>query len=266
MDNITPTGTTKERGETHGGDGGYLQEIRKFEAYEAVPLPLILTHLKAGSDRPSRNCICKPASGAHHKQPTVLLKPKEKYTILIDIDNTMNDWDRQFRQAAHTYTDPEERLHYCMEDNLVGELLKSLPDHFRELKGFWKSMPMAEGCRDAVLEMMELGYDVYFLTKPDSKYLGRSCEEKAEWLERLFGAQFKSHMIPCCDKTLVKGHVLIDDNPTTSKGSRNPEWTQVYYCQPYNASQEGLRLCEWKDWKEVLPIPVAALPEPAMDA
>eukprot|EP01055_Gregarina_sp_Pseudo9_P001252 Gregarina_sp_Pseudo_9__1251@NODE_182_length_3802_cov_18_335902_g168_i0_p2_GENE_NODE_182_length_3802_cov_18_335902_g168_i0NODE_182_length_3802_cov_18_335902_g168_i0_p2_ORF_typecomplete_len236_score27_33NT5C/PF06941_12/1_6e33HAD_2/PF13419_6/0_00058HAD/PF12710_7/0_0087Put_Phosphatase/PF06888_12/0_22Hydrolase/PF00702_26/0_2_NODE_182_length_3802_cov_18_335902_g168_i0270977 len=215
-----------------------------------------------GPTTPSRNCICSQQGDAGH-QHRIAKDGKLEGTILVDMDNTLNDWDAQFRRVMSVlYSDfkfasPENRRRYCIEQNYPPEWTDKILDLTR-LQGFWSTMPPAPGAVEAMHEMAQSGLNVWVVSAPDSFLTGKCAKEKYEWIETHLGPEWKNRLILTQDKTLIHGDLLIDDKPDASTGCRaSRAWRHVAYCQPYN---EGAlcptavaRLHRWSAWKEVIP-------------
>uniref|UniRef100_A0A8C5RE55 5',3'-nucleotidase, mitochondrial n=1 Tax=Laticauda laticaudata TaxID=8630 RepID=A0A8C5RE55_LATLA len=82
-----------------------------------------------------------------------------------------------------------------------------------ESKNFFMELNPLPGAVEALKEMAELeATEVFICTSPIKKY--RYCPyEKFAWIEKHFGHEFLEHVILTRDKTIVSGHVLIDDRP-----------------------------------------------------
>lgn len=208
----------------------------------------------------STNCLHDPATRGRRSERLDLAPDEKLYgTVLVDMDNTLNDWDAQFKWLMRRFhpnvelLEPSQRDQYSIERNY--------PEEHREricaltsLKGFWSTMPVAKGAVRALNEMLARGIDVRIVSTPDEQYTGRCAQEKFEWLETNFGAEWKSRLILTSDKTLVKGTCLIDDKPTAMLGVSDPSWKLILFCQPYNrtVSNAAGTLHSWDEWLDTL--------------
>lgn len=100
--------------------------------------------------------------------------------------------------------------------------------------GFFTDLKPIEQAIDSV-NKLRVEFDVYILTRPS--IMNPLCyTEKRIWIEKHFGIEFCENLILCCDKSLLKGDYLIDDN--------------------YWPDFEGIQLTfgneEYKDWDQVL--------------
>lgn len=60
------------------------------------------------------------------------------------------------------------------------------------------------------LNHLQKYFDVWILTRPSIHNL--SCyTEKAQWIRKYFGMDMQAKTIMCVDKSLLKGHFLVDD-------------------------------------------------------
>eukprot|EP01053_Blabericola_migrator_P006252 Blabericola_migrator_1__6251@NODE_3152_length_2001_cov_47_706825_g1974_i0_p1_GENE_NODE_3152_length_2001_cov_47_706825_g1974_i0NODE_3152_length_2001_cov_47_706825_g1974_i0_p1_ORF_typecomplete_len195_score16_35NT5C/PF06941_12/1_9e13HAD/PF12710_7/0_0029Put_Phosphatase/PF06888_12/0_0048HAD_2/PF13419_6/0_018_NODE_3152_length_2001_cov_47_706825_g1974_i011841768 len=141
---------------------------------EVVPL-----HLPA---IPTRNCVCQEA----HHEPGAGEGRSMKGTILVDMDNTLNDWDSQFTRLMKylepnfPFVEPEQRREYSIENNYP-ESLRAQILSLTSLRGFWSTMPVAPGAKQALSEMADSGLDVWIVSAPDPDLTGRCAMEKYEW-------------------------------------------------------------------------------------
>lgn len=104
---------------------------------------------------------------------------------MIDLDDTV------FKYSEHKRKFPE--LQYPQNQ----------PDFFYSLEPF-------EGAIEAIKRLMKI-YDVWILTAPsymnEHSYTGKRIS-----IERHFDLEFCKKLIICCDKSLIKADILVDDN------------------------------------------------------
>ncbi len=114
--------------------------------------------------------------------------------------------------------------------------------------GFFKSLPLVEGAKEAILEMQELGHNVFICTSPINRY--KNCVlEKYLWVAKKFGHEWTKKIIMTKDKTLIYGDILIDDKPEHT-GIRKPSWKHILYDAPYNQEVKEKKRITWKNWEE----------------
>ncbi len=143
----------------------------------------------------------------------------------------------------------EQRRNFQIRDDYPEHLRDKAESVYWE-KGFFLSLPPIPGGLEAVRQMVELGHDVRICTSPIKQY--ENCVlEKFQWVEKHLGREFTQRIVLTRDKTLVRGHVLIDDRPEF-KGALAPEWEHIVFDRPYNRHVTDKRRMDWTNWKEVM--------------
>jgi 5'(3')-deoxyribonucleotidase len=88
--------------------------------------------------------------------------------------------------------------------------------------GFFLKLEPIDGAIDAVNKLKE-NYDVWILTRPS--FMNINCySEKAQWVLDHLGYDMLEKTILCGDKSLVKGHYLIDDQGNAGQENFEGEW------------------------------------------
>jgi 5'-nucleotidase len=153
--------------------------------------------------------------------------------VLLDMDGCVVDWDAGFRKAWGDR--PLSRKHYAIED-CVEPSLKAEAKAIFHKEGFFRDLPPMPGAIDALKAMEAKGLNLQICTSP---ILTSVCcvQEKLEWVLHHLGESWLKRIVITADKTVVKGDVLIDDNPNIV-GSKYPSWTQVMFDAPYNQPTE----------------------------
>lgn len=179
------------------------------------------------------------------------------YVLLIDMDGVLCDWTgRLLTVYRMMYPDRP-----CPQFKDVKEfyLESHFPPEHREdvmkisgMPGFYSLLTPIEGAIDALKDMEQNCADFltpFICSSPDVEWAGRTCHsEKAIWVSDLLGPFWSQRLILTKDKTLIRGHTLIDDKPIIS-GSMKPTWNQVVFRQPYNQEQTPPETqFTWKDW------------------
>lgn len=86
---------------------------------------------------------------------------------------------------------------------------KDPPEMF--VRGFFRSLPVVAGAKDAVNQLLTHPYlDVFIATKPTTGNLW-CATEKFQWIEEHFPSLLKKMMV-VCDKGHLNGDYLIDDD------------------------------------------------------
>ena len=187
--------------------------------------------------------------------------------VLIDQDGPLANWEYEFlRRWRYLYpqlpfVDLDRRRNFHAVNDY--EDLAETPVERRAMRlrvegiycaaGFYENLPVVEGAVEAVMEMLEHGYDIRICTSPMKNY--RNCVlEKYEWIDRHFGPDLTRRTILTRDKAIIHGDVLIDDSPAPSQiGNRTPAWEHVVYDAPYNRQVDGRRrIKNWRDWQPIL--------------
>ena len=79
------------------------------------------------------------------------------------------------------------------------------------VKGFFRSLPVVPGAREAVTQLLQIdSLDLYIGSKHTTSNFN-CASEKVEWIAAEFPELLKK-MLLICDKTLLKGDYLIDDD------------------------------------------------------
>lgn len=106
--------------------------------------------------------------------------------IYVDMDDTLCDFTGPFKSGEFKLKYPQSKI------------------------GFFLGLEPLEGSIEGMNTLMTK-YDVWILTRPSIK--NTNCyTEKAEWIKKYFGEKMLEKLILCPDKSLVKGHYLIDDD------------------------------------------------------
>lgn len=173
--------------------------------------------------------------------------------ILVDQDGCLADFEAGFFQAwCRKYPDeiqiePRLRNTFRIKEQYPQHLSEEVRSIYRA-PGFFLELEPIPGAVDSLHAMVAMGHEVRICTAPLRDY--RNAVEKYRWVERHLGREFTEKIILTQDKTLVKGDVLIDDNPSIV-GCCVPEWRHLLFEAPYN-SATGRRLFSWANWRNEL--------------
>lgn len=110
----------------------------------------------------------------------------------LDMDGVLTDFDGYMRHLRGCEYIPEN----------------DPPEMFRG--GFFRNLPPMPGAIQAVSDLERLGVRLYIATKPTTKNL-YCASEKMLWVERFLPTLLK-RMLIVCDKGLLRGDYLIDDD------------------------------------------------------
>lgn len=81
------------------------------------------------------------------------------------------------------------------------------PERYEE--GFYRSLQVMPGAKEAVKELIVRGYDVHIASKPVKKSL-YCASEKYQWISEHF-PELLGKIFLTCNKALLLGECLIDD-------------------------------------------------------
>jgi len=177
--------------------------------------------------------------------------------ILIDQDGPLADFQGGFlekwqaRFPKEFFVPIHKRKNFYVRDDYPEDLRDKVETIYCE-PGFFLNLQPVKGSIEAINVMLELGHDVRICTSPLSRY--ENCVlEKYQWVEEYFGRDFTRRIILSKDKTIIRGHFLIDDKPSM-KDAGKAEWEHIIYDCPYNLNvRDGKRLT-WKNYRNVLDI------------
>jgi 5'-nucleotidase len=178
--------------------------------------------------------------------------------LLIDIDNTMTNFSDAFE---HEWS---KRHPGIPIDRSVYNLRDAVKTHFEEdaitkveedicaimcTPRIFADQPPIEGSVETYHRLVDLGFEVKICSTPWPTCV-QSYTDKAEWCDRHLGQH--KNLVLTNDKTIIRADLLIDDHPNIF-GSASPQWTQILFHRPYNASvPDAPRIVDWKDAERVV--------------
>ncbi len=143
----------------------------------------------------------------------------------------------------------EDRKSFYIRQDYAPEL-RGLAEAIYTAPGFIRNLPPVPGALEAVKELLALGMDVRICSSPLSQF--ENCvAEKYLWVEKHLGRDATNRLILTKDKTLVHGHLLIDDKPAI-EGAVKPRWKHILFDAPYNREVADRPRITWKNWRNVL--------------
>lgn len=179
--------------------------------------------------------------------------------ILVDMDNTLCDWEGAFEEAMRQHhpdvplVPRSQRTSWNHVDDYPPEY-RPIVNRVCGIPGFFETMKENPGGIQALKDMVAEGNDVKIVSAPHPDYYAQCCAEKCKWVAKHLGEEWLARLVLTPDKTLMQGHVLIDDKPTCrTAGTISPNWRHVVFSQTYNQDCDGPRLESWKEWRTSLP-------------
>lgn len=175
--------------------------------------------------------------------------------ILIDIDGTVADWERQFITLMQEHSPHIELFPHgtrTVADREREQEIRSYPETQTVLAmpDFYRTLKWYEGAKEAILRLDSDGYDVFFCSMP-SRINKTSASEKIQWVEEGLGSSWIDKVVLTYRKDVVGADILIDDHvqPRTD----TTEWQQILYLQSYNKHIPGItRFNNWEDYDMLL--------------
>jgi 5'-nucleotidase len=171
------------------------------------------------------------------------MKNKRK-SIAIDMDGVIADTTAQFiiwyerdrgeklaREYFHGKLEDE-----CLPDGLVRKYVYT--------PGFFRTTPVIEGAKEAVIELMK-HFDVYIVSA--AMEFKQSLTEKYEWLEEHFPFIPWTHIIFCGDKSIIGTDYMLDDHVKNLDSCRG---IPVLFSAGHNINID--RHKRMNNWKEVV--------------
>lgn len=133
----------------------------------------------------------------------------KRKTIAIDMDGVIADTVSQFI----TWYEREYGLRIAKAafDNVPES--EGLPDgavrKFVHTPGFFRTIPVMEGAREAVMELMK-NFDIFIVSAAIE--FPQSLIEKYEWLQENFSFISWKNIVFCGDKSIIGTDYMIDDH------------------------------------------------------
>lgn len=182
----------------------------------------------------------------------------QKPILLLDMDGPLAAFDVALWSFCMAYnidldisslSDPKRK--YYMTQNVIKERDKSLIRFMIDKSSFFRNLPVTEGAKDGVSDLMK-HFDVWICTKPlDTNVNCRN--DKMLWIEQNFPDLY-TKVIMAPKKSLVHGHILLDDAPVLSCIDE-ASWAPIVFSDAFNGSGsewEHLPHWTWGDSIETL--------------
>lgn len=179
-------------------------------------------------------------------------------TILIDLDSTVADFDPYIidlynqKYPEHPINETEIHTDHMGFKNHPLHDPRYSNDMFKIMRspGFFRNLPLISGASEAINEIIEKGYNVYFVTIP--MISNPTCaDDKYKWVKEHFGEELALKTILTHDKSLIKGDILIDDWPKVHQ-TMTPSWIHLLYNTKYNSHLPRRLRLNWETWEDDL--------------
>jgi 5'-nucleotidase len=134
---------------------------------------------------------------------------KKKKTLAVDMDGVIADTIANFI----TWYERDYGVRIELEAFEGKPEAEGLPDNmvrkYVVTPGFFRSVPVMKGAREALLELSEI-FDIYIVSA--AMEFPQSLFEKYEWLKEHFPFISWRNIIFCGDKSIISTDYLIDDH------------------------------------------------------
>ena len=174
--------------------------------------------------------------------------------VLVDMDDVVAEFEKRiFELIMEKHPEKKDLLEKPRNSLNLGEdfpEIKDLIDEVKSESGLTEDLEQVKGSVNALKKILGRGHNVFICTSPLTNYRN-SVLEKYKWIEKNLGKEWTKKIILTKDKTLIRGDILIDDNPEIN-GLKNPEWEHVIFDRPYNRHVKGKKRITWENWEKVL--------------
>jgi len=176
-----------------------------------------------------------------------------KPTILVDMDGPLADFDAHFWQlcADRGWTmncEPHEQSRRYATDHVVDLAQRQAARQYINDDPHWfADLPVTVGAVEGINELADHA-DVWICTKPLEA--NEQCRDgKAQWVRQHLGSDWEKRLIIAPDKSMVRGHVLLDD-AIRLYWIEVAEWLPVVFPTSWNGPGSpwaGLPRWQWGD-------------------
>lgn len=160
-----------------------------------------------------------------------------KKTILVDIDNTINDLNHVWISYINVYCGTNYKYSDITYWDFFNDLQRQGIDAFKflDMKGFWENVLVYPNAILALETWVKKGHKVRLVT--DSDILSPRLKDKMHHTLKHFDSQLinKKSVIITGDKGLVEGDIVLDDKSITCLERLRKGAKGVYLIkQPWN--------------------------------
>ena len=172
--------------------------------------------------------------------------------VLVDQDGPLADYRAAILAALESIGENPSHLQkktYSTRADVqaaYGNRVADEIDRIRNMSGFYEHLEVVEGANEGIKRLLDLGAVPFVCSRP--RLQNRTCSsEKLAWLGTHF-PEFEGRFVLTTDKTVVSGHILIDDDYSVT-GITTPNWKHVYFGNP--AEFTGTFVAAIQSWNEV---------------
>ncbi len=167
--------------------------------------------------------------------------------VLIDMDGTLFDFDIKILEAVQRYDSSVNKDNMWTKINENPEL-KKIKNQTEFANGFFYTLPLIPGAKEAINRMIERGWKVYICSSPS--VTSDDCHSsKNRIMKDIFGEELARRLILTKDKTMVRGDVLIDDRSKIT-GQYEPIWGHICFKNGYERTEETNAVDVLKGWSD----------------
>lgn len=183
---------------------------------------------------------------------------EKRLRVLVDMDQTIADFEGYFltifrkKYPDEPFIPLEKRRTFYLGDQYdkMQEGLKPKVNSIYQAEGFFRDLPELPGACDAIKAMDSMeGVDVFLCSSPLFQYK-YSAKEKYEWVENHLGPDFIEKVILTRDKTIINGHLLIDDRPDIKGACKEPAWEHILMTACHNEHMKRIRQTRLDNWTD----------------
>lgn len=134
---------------------------------------------------------------------------------LIDMDETIADYKGHMKHYLRLLESPCElfnkRINECKKTIDVFSDDEHMVNRRRiisNMNGFWETMPIRKCGMWIMHYLYDLGFEITILTKGPT-HIPKAWSEKVQWCQKNIQIKHKISIVE--DKSLVYGHILVDD-------------------------------------------------------
>lgn len=174
---------------------------------------------------------------------------KKKLTILVDVDNVLEDliaaWVEALNIKYGTSVSPLDITEWDITKFFPGLSRNQVfsPLHTKEL---WASLTPLPGAEEYLLRLSEDGHDIVLLTSahPDT------VSDKYKFINKYFPFISFKNIIFASRKQMVKGDILIDDAP---HNLIDGDYIKILMTAPHNSSFNAYKnnMIRVETWEEI---------------